>query len=193
MLESIKRQVSRDEDQGFTLIELMVVVLIIAILLAIAIPTFLGARDSANARATQSNLRNGLTAEQTYWTNNQSWDTALTATDSVKATETALDWQTTAPAAGAWKGNTVLVAADTTNNGVILTGLGKDNKCYSIEAIDQPVTAGTTAPAGTYYYATNATSGAGGFSCASPTAPSGSAGPATGSAAKTNGSWMSSF
>jgi len=46
---------------GFTLIELMVVLLIIAILLAIAIPTFLGVTSSANDRAAQSNLTNGLT------------------------------------------------------------------------------------------------------------------------------------
>ena len=43
-------------DAGFTLIELMVVLLIIAILLAIAIPTFLGVTGSANDRAAQSNL-----------------------------------------------------------------------------------------------------------------------------------------
>ncbi len=39
-----------DDEKGFTLIELMVVVLIIAILIAIAIPTFLGARNKANDR-----------------------------------------------------------------------------------------------------------------------------------------------
>src|SRR5580700_306261 len=62
-------------EAGFTLIELMVVLLIIAILLAIAIPTFLGVTSSANDRATQSNLPNALpeaTAQyqnrgQSYW------------------------------------------------------------------------------------------------------------------------------
>ena len=38
------------EDAGFTLIELMVVLLILAILLAIAIPTFLGVTGGANDR-----------------------------------------------------------------------------------------------------------------------------------------------
>ena len=49
----------RDDERGFTLIELMVVILIIAILLAIAVPTFLGARERAADRAAQSNVRNG--------------------------------------------------------------------------------------------------------------------------------------
>ena len=48
------------EDAGFTLIELMVVLLILAILLAIAIPTFLGVTKSANDRAAQSNLNTAL-------------------------------------------------------------------------------------------------------------------------------------
>lgn len=61
----------RRRDAGFTLIELMVVVLIIAILLAIAIPTFLGARERANARAAQSNLRNLLTNQLTFFADGQ--------------------------------------------------------------------------------------------------------------------------
>lgn len=54
-------------DEGFTLVELMVVVLIIAILIAIAIPTFLGARERAQDRAVQSDLRNALTAAKVYY------------------------------------------------------------------------------------------------------------------------------
>src|SRR5680860_1415575 len=41
----------QNREDGFTLIELMVVILIIAILIAVAIPTFLGFRERAQDRA----------------------------------------------------------------------------------------------------------------------------------------------
>jgi type IV pilus assembly protein PilA len=66
MLKNIRNKMQ--DDKGFTLIELMVVVLIIAILIAIAIPTFLGLRRRAQDRAAQSDLRNGLTAAKAYFT-----------------------------------------------------------------------------------------------------------------------------
>ncbi len=43
-------------SDGFTLIELMVVVMVIAVLIAIAIPSFLGFRASAQDRAAQATL-----------------------------------------------------------------------------------------------------------------------------------------
>src|ERR1700733_16338401 len=77
-----KRRASGEggDDAGFTLIELMVVLLILAILLAIAIPTFLGVTKSANNRAAQSNLNTALlNAKAIYQSQGQTY-TGLTVT-----------------------------------------------------------------------------------------------------------------
>lgn len=52
----------RRSEQGFTLVELMVVVLIIGVLLGIAIPTFLGARSRSQDSVAKSSVKLATTA-----------------------------------------------------------------------------------------------------------------------------------
>lgn len=63
------------EERGFTLIELMMVILIIAILVVMALPTFLGARGRASDRATQADIRNAFVAERAFYTDTLTYTT----------------------------------------------------------------------------------------------------------------------
>jgi type IV pilus assembly protein PilA len=84
MISILRKRLQREED-GFTLIELMVVVLIIAILMAIAIPTFLGAQNKAKDRAAQSDLRNAITAVRTIATDDSGLFTNVNAANLLAA------------------------------------------------------------------------------------------------------------
>ena len=91
---------------------------------------------AAAARAAQENVRNALTAEETYYTSNQEFDTTASP-NGVQALEPSLQFTATGPVTPGIK---VLVRPD--HDSVVLTAAGSDGNCYTIEA----------QPASIYYY-----------------------------------------
>lgn len=141
MLQRITERLHR-EDKGFTLIELMVVVLIIAILIAIAIPTFLGARGRAQDRATQSSLRNAVTGAKAIYTDDEDYADATVA--ALAASEPSL--QFVAAATSSTDSQMVSVNGATSPSDVFVAAARSENqdKCWYVrDAVDPASNPGT--------------------------------------------------
>ena len=81
---------ARKARHGFTLVEIMIVVLIIGILLAIAVPNFIRARETSRAKSCTSNLKQIDSAKEQWAMDNKipaGSTTAPTFTDLVGATK----------------------------------------------------------------------------------------------------------
>ena len=122
------RAPSRNDDHGFTLIELMVVVLIIAILIAIAIPTFLGAKARSQDKAAQSSLRNAMTnAKVIYNVDDANTYSGATAT-ALAAAEPSL----TFVASGIASSGPNLVSVDQQGSYVVMAARSTSQSCFVI-------------------------------------------------------------
>lgn len=140
-------------EAGFTLIELMVVLLIIAILLAIAIPTFLGVTSSANDRAAQSNLTNGLTeATAQYQSSGQSY-ASISSLLSASAPEYSWSASTsncTTTGPNCISVSSVDVAAANDQQGLVIAAMSKTGTCWYVAQLQATpvflVASGETSP-----------------------------------------------
>jgi type IV pilus assembly protein PilA len=138
-------------DAGFTLIELMVVLLILAILLAIAIPTFLGVTKSANDRAAQSNLNTALiNAKAAFQQSGQTYTTLDAAT--LSSAEPSLSYTT--GTSGAQSMISLYTSGD--GNGVILSAWSKSAQCWAVADNTQAI---SNSPANLVEYTNSTTAG----------------------------------
>jgi type IV pilus assembly protein PilA len=147
VIEAIQRRMAArrsDEDRqgGFTLIELMVVVMIIAILIGIAIPAFLGARKRAQDTGAKSNLRNALSSATAIFSDNQTYPATADMVTALAAEEPSLSFvnnstdSTTSKIISVETGASV--ALGTSVDMVVLASASKSGKCYFLRHVNTP-------------------------------------------------------
>ncbi len=119
----------KSQKKGFTLIELLIVVVIIGILAAIAIPKFANTKEKAYIASMKADLRNLVTAQEAYFSDNNSNYASATASlgSNYKASTgvtvtinsgTTTNWDATATHGSTTKVCNLTLGGGSTNEGV---------------------------------------------------------------------------
>lgn len=114
-----------EKEKGFTLVELLVVIIIIGILSAIAIPVFMNQRQKAVDSGIKSDLRTIANEVESYYVDNQEYPASLS--------QTADKVTIPAPAGG---GEAVEITVSEATSVYTYTA-GTDNESYEITGINE--------------------------------------------------------
>ena len=118
------------DQRGFTIIELMVVVMIIGVLVVIALPVFLGARTRAYDRAVQSDIRNAFAAEKAYYTDTLTYTTDPAQMTAIEAAITYVDGDTPLVTGVAY------LHLHPIPNEIFVSGMSDSGTCFYLREID---------------------------------------------------------
>jgi type IV pilus assembly protein PilA len=138
----------RRDEEGFTLIELMVVVMIIAILVAIAIPSFFSARKRAQDSSAKSSLQISLTDAQAVYTDSQAYPSDLLT--QLNAEEPNITHQAAASTGPKVVSVVTGLAAGTTASAadqIMIAARSQSQKCFLLRHVATP---GISGLSGTY-------------------------------------------
>ena len=116
-----KLRVRAQSESGFTLVELLVVMLILGLLAAIAIPSFFNQRDKARDADAKVLVRTAQTAMETYGTDNGGAYTGATSAALINIEET-------------------LNEAGTNGSGLTVGGLAADTYTVTVASDNAPNT-----------------------------------------------------
>lgn len=134
MLTKIRKMAKHEE--GFTLIELMVVILIIGILMAIAIPSFIAVRNRAYAASAKANRATAVKAIELYGTDHSGDYTGANAA-ALAALETSITF----------------ADSGTTADEAVISGVGTDSYTITVTGRDGTAYTATKTNGGSVVYA----------------------------------------
>ena len=134
-------------ERGFSLVELLTVIMIMGILTAIAVPTFVGSKRNGQDAMAQTSLRTALSAQRTYYVDYQTYTIDATT---LKKIESQLSFTTTDAKQSGVMG---ALGGTPANQAVVLVSTSESGNQFCLMNIATALTAGVngqTQP-GTYY------------------------------------------
>jgi type IV pilus assembly protein PilA len=136
---------------AFTLIELLVVIVILAILMAVAIPTFLNQRKKAWNSSAQQNITNTYTEMKTQYTDNQYYSSTQITPSAVDEPNLGITNGVAFPTSST--SSTFVTIPVDQGQQVVITAVSKSGALFTLNAVESASTAAgngfnSTYPAG---------------------------------------------